>query len=274
MTDFVHQSSEGENFAHEYFQLFREGNERGLNYIYNKLYKSVFSFARKIIQDEFEITTIIQNAFKLIWDLRNTMQNVAHIKAVICNSVRWGCYNYLRSGYSRIKRGTMSLEHYEDQGISLAVYDPQREIIQWEKALDEQEKVDLIEKAIEHIPEKRKKIMQLILQGYSYKQIAKVTGQSHQYIVAEEERCIRILQPIIDRIRKAHDASKQVKPICISDYKIYLSPLQTRIFELFYENGYSFPEISKELYSAQGEIIRQFFKATEIIDKVNKPGKS
>ncbi len=53
---------------HKYFQLFTQGNERGLIYLEKRLHAEVFSYARNILVNDFEINSIIQDAFMKTWN--------------------------------------------------------------------------------------------------------------------------------------------------------------------------------------------------------------
>lgn len=264
MFDITPQSSNPDTHAERHFWLFKAGNERSFNYIYELLSMPVFRFARKKIQDEFEIGTIIQDAFLLVWNRRNEMKNITHIKRYIYNRVGWDCDSYHKK---RPRQWTLPLDLYQDNGISLAVYDPQKEIAQREKVLVEQEQISLIEKAIPYLPANKKMLIELRKRGFSYKKIAQQAGQRYQSIVHKEKVIIKDLKSIIIRLEKVHIASKNRPTIPIADYAIYLSPLQRQVLKLQYENQYSINEISNELNLTQFQVLDQHVKAMKKIKR-------
>ncbi|SJZ76163.1 DNA-directed RNA polymerase specialized sigma subunit, sigma24 family [Chitinophaga eiseniae] len=253
--------SERDNHAHQYFLLFREGNERGFSFIYNHLYRPVFSFARSIIKDEFEITTIIQNAFKLIWDRRNMMENIEHIKNFICKRVKWDCLTYI----SNSKNNFISLEQLSDQGIQLAVYDPYREASHQEQLMTDEVNLNLIRKAAGYLSKSRIELIDLLLQGYSHQQIAAVTGHTIRHIAVEVKKCIAAIHPYIKRTNEALDMSNLPPIIRVDDYQIYLTHSQTNILKLFYEKGYTFHEIGDELNMTKTKVIAAYQAALKTI---------
>lgn len=262
------QPFESIHYSERYFQLFKEGDERGLNYIYNLLINPVLRFASKIIQDEFEIKTIVQDAFLITWLHRSTIKNFMHIKAYIYNRVRWDCYSYLKGSINKTRRWMISLEHYQENGLSLAVHDPEKEIAHQEQILAEQ--IQLIEQAIPYLPENKKTLIELRRRGFSYKKIARDAGLSYQNIIHREKAIIKELKSITIRLEKVATASKKKPEISITDYEIYLSPLQTQILKLHYENYLSINQISIELHLTQFQIIEQHFKAMQKIKRLNR----
>ena len=272
MSDHISKTLESENRARQYFLLFKQGNERGLTYIDEELRKSVFNFARKIIQDEFEINTIIQEAFLLIWEHRMMMMNIEHVKRFICKRVRWDCYTYLSKG-AILRERTISLDHYDDKGIALAIYDPQKASEQHEEARVKEEQLKLIEKAILYLPPSRKILIELRNRGFSYKKIGTDTGQSYQRVIQEVKKSIKQIKSTTIRLKKVLDASRKMLVISVADYEIYLRPQQAKVLKLRYENNHSFSEIGNELNMTSLQVLKQHYQAINKLRRLNRPAR-
>lgn len=266
MPENTYRSSGGDFHAHEYFRLFREGNQKGMNYIYNLLYNTVFSCARTIISDEFEIMTIIQDAFNLIWNRRSMMENIEHIKNYLCKRVKWDCLTYSVKGKNR----PLSLESFQEQGISLAIFDPQEEAAHRERQLTDEENLDLIWKAQEYLRPKEGKLIKLMLECYSYAEIVTITGYTRQFINREEKRLIKKLSPYIERLKKASQQANYQYASNIAYYEKFLTPLQIMIMKLYYEKGYTFHQISEELNITITKVMKEYLAAEQCIRDARK----
>lgn len=251
--------------ANKYFELFVLGSEKGLAYVYNRFYRYALNYAHSISQDNFEIKSVVQDVFLLIWIRRKYMKDISHIKHSIPVYVRWRCRDYFKQRQRKNTCIISPLNFYENS--EFLAYDPQEEKEQWNKALVEQELLQLIQNAIPYLPGNRKIYVDLYRRGFSCKNIAKFFGLSYQHIAQEISRGTGELKPIATRLRMAADASKKRPIILVSDCEIYLNKQQVKILRLR-ENNYDFSRIAEELNMTQFQVLKQYSMAMEIYDRL------
>lgn len=260
--------STSKNSFADYFQLFLQGDQRAFTHIHLTLYKPIFNFARKIMQNKFEIESIIQDAFLFIWNHRERMKSMDHLKRYIRRRVRWDCLSYLRNGIGR----TISLDLYNDISTKFTVYDPEIEGVLQETARVEEENLKLIEQAIACLPQNQKTVMELRLRGFKYKMIAERTGMSYQKISGEEKAAIKKMKSETTRLIVLIAASQKRKIISVADFEIYLTLRQIEIFRLKYEKGFTMAQISEALGITLWEALQYHFEGRQKLKKVKKPG--
>lgn len=266
MSDINSSLSTSEDGCHQYFLLFQQGSPRGLTYLEEKLSKSLHYFARKTIQNNFEIDTIIQDAFLWIWDHRQDIQGWEQLKGFLYKQVHWRCLKYLRK-----RTITISLELYDDKGISLAISDPQKESEELERARIDQENWDLIEKALPYLLPSKKIIMDLLKRGFSHKQIGKHLDKTSQAVGREAGKIIKELVAITKRLKTIAIAFHQKLIIPVANYEAYLNPMQALIFKLHNEKGYCLAQIALELKMTPFKVLKKYQEATWKLERLNRP---
>jgi len=181
----------------DYFIGFKEGDETALNYVYDCYYRPLFHHGRRIVNDEFAVSCIVQEAFLKGWQFRETMENMRHIYCFIRQDVNWKCYAYLNNPSNRFHRnlvGDGAIEKYSDY-----FFDCQAEDVNF---FDE-EKLKVIEEALPYLPANRQTIMTLYFKsGLSYKKIARRFGTSNQAISMEVQKSLESLKKIVHAQKK------------------------------------------------------------------------
>lgn len=255
-----------ENDAH--FRLFLRGDETGLTYIYNNLYKPIFYYARRIIDDSFVINSILQEAFLRAWEFRTRMTCMLHLFRFIRLCVRWGCYEYLRKKVSKFHRSFMHLEYLENSHY--ASFSPEEEVESSQLSGKDIERLERIEKAIPYLPANRQTIIRLyMLYGLNYKEIAKRFAAPYQHITTE-------IQESIESLKSMLLAPPQKKAIIRKSYQdnytTNLTPEQAQIYKLRHLNKYGFDRISQETKQPLAEVVNQYVLATQTLQKTQKHG--
>ncbi|NLU96292.1 RNA polymerase sigma factor [Chitinophaga sp. Ak27] len=251
-----------------FFQLFQRGDETGLNYIYNNLYKGVFYYARRIIEDSFVINSILQEAFLRAWDFRTRMTSMLHLFRFIRLCVRWGCYEYLRKKVSKFHRGFMHLEFLENSHY--ASFNPEEEAECTHLSEKNLERLERIEKAIPYLPANRQTIIRLyMLYGLNYKEIARRFAAPYQHITTEIQESIESLKSMLlappqkqTTVRKNHQ----------DNYTAHLTPDQAQIYKLRHQGKYSFDRISRETNRPLADVVNQYILANQTLQKIRKHG--
>lgn len=251
-----------------YFQLFKAGDETGLNYIYNNLYKPIFYYARRITEDSFVINSILQEAFLRAWDFRTRMTSMLHLFRFIRLCVRWGCYEYLRKKVSKFHRSFTHLEFLENSHYASS--NPEEEAEYSYLSGKDLERLERIEKAIPYLPANRQTIIRLyMLYGYNYKAIAKRFAAPYQHITTEIQESIESLKSmLLAPPQKQATISRSHQ----DNYTTYLTPEQAQIYQLRHQDKYSFDRISHETNRPLADVINQYVLANQTLQKIRKHG--
>ena len=255
----------------KHFQMFINGNQRGFDFIYKRLYKPVFRYGISILNDDFKINTILQDTFILVWERREKMESVLHIFRFIRLCVRWKSFAYFRSREAKCRRFNLSFDFYRNDSTSSC--DPYEEIMREKKGLQE-EFLDLIEKSIPYLPRNRRVFLQLYKLGYSPKKISRRLGISYQFVTSELSKSIRTLKILCERQKMADDAGKERRITWVSYYEIYLDKLQASIIRLYYEENNSFGMISRKLNVTPFQVMKQYNLSKRILDTLKEKEKN
>lgn len=251
-----------------YFLLFKKGEETGLNYVYEHLYKPVLYYANRITGDEFANHTIFQEAFLRAWQFRDRMTSMLHLFRFIRLCTRWGCYNYFRQPVNRFYRQLIRPDYLED--FKGAAYDPETEDDQASFSALALERINLIKDAIPYLPGNRQTIMTLYFRyGLSLKEIASRFSAPYQHINKEVQESITALKSMILRV-KMQESACQVTSGCSppSQWNQLLSDQQIKICQLRLEQQYGFDRIAQELNIPLWQALKEYVSAHEILKSV------
>jgi RNA polymerase sigma factor (sigma-70 family) len=173
-----------------YYTGFRNGDERAFEYVYAQYYRPLYRHAQQIVDDEFAVNCIVNEAFLKGWKFHESMESMRHIYCFIRQDVSWKCYAYLRNPSNRFHRTLVHTEYLanlpgmpgeEEEEHSLA-----------------DKKLKAIEEALPYLPGNRQTIMTLYFKyGYSYKRIAQRFGTSNQAISLEVQRSLESLRKMV-----------------------------------------------------------------------------
>ncbi|MBS0027712.1 sigma-70 family RNA polymerase sigma factor [Chitinophaga sp. 2R12] len=248
--------------------MFLRGDETGLNYIYNNLYKPIFYYARRIIEDSFVINSILQEAFLRAWDFRTRMISMLHLFRFIRLCVRWGCYEYLRKKVSKFHSSFMYLEFLENSHH--ASFNPEEEVESLQLSGKDIERLERIEKAIPYLPTNRQTIIRLyMLHGLNYKEIAKRFAAPYQHITTEIQESIESLKSMLMPPLPKHAT---IRKKYHDNYTAHLTPEQAQIYKLRHQDKYNFDRISQEINRPLADVVNQYVSANQTLQKARNHG--
>lgn len=245
------------------FKLFIKGDEQGVSYIYNNLFRQLFNYSYGIIKNEFDSNSIVHNAFHKAWIYREKMSNVLHLQRYLFLSVKWGCYKYLDSNY--YKKIASHLPIYLLLSEQVA-----NNLDGYEMKDESKERLTLVEMALPYLKINRRMVMKLMMSGLSHHQINK--GVSSKYKTLTDDLCYRMkaLKNIKKRIKKIQDARKENFSLFAVSIQNYLSPLQCKIFHDYYEKKYSLNKIAEGLNIPPLKALQHHFHIICSIEKIKK----
>ena len=237
----------------DYYIGFKEGDETALNYMYGRYYRPLFHHGRRIVEDEFAASCIVQEAFLKSWQFRERMESMRHIYCFIRQDVNWKCFAYLSNPSNRFHRnlvGDGAVEKYSDY-----FFDGEAEDVN----LFDEEKLKVIEEALPYLPANRQTIMTLYFKnGLSYKKIARRFGTSNQAISIEVQKSLESLRKIVHAQKKLNTKTI-VKPGEPHErYTENMDAEMQMIFKLRYEQKHSFATIAAKMNITQGYVQQQY----------------
>ncbi len=243
----------------EYYLGFRDGDETALNYVYGRYYQALFYHGRRIVDDEFAVSCIVQEAFLKGWQFRETMESMRHIYCFIRQDVNWKCYAYLTNPANRFHRNLVGgdvVEYYSDH-----FYDLQAENVN----LFDEEKLKVIEEALPYLPANRQTIMTLYFKhGFSYKKIARRFGTSNQAISVEVQKSLASLKKTVHAQKKLTVKTVTTRKTCEPSSENMDAEMQ-QIFKLRYDQKHSFASIAEKMNVTQGYVQQQYVIAHRML---------
>lgn len=242
------------NIEHEnYYAGFRAGDQSALSYIYRRYYNPLFHYGKKIIDDDFVVSCIVQEAFLKGWEFRETMENMRHIYCFIRQDIRWKCYSYLANPVNLFHSG---LIHYEEAANFFHQDDAEADA---EDHGLEEKKLKAIEEALPYLPANRQTIMTLYFRyGYSYKRIAARFGTSKQAISVEVQKSLESLKKIVHAQKKLTVKTTAPTNNIRQPNTENMDPEMQHIFKLRYEQKHSFASIAERMNVTQGYVQQQY----------------
>jgi RNA polymerase sigma-70 factor (ECF subfamily) len=136
---------------------FQQGDKKSYKILFNMLYPAMCLFAKKFINDYDNAEDIAQDVFIELWNQRAKFESIDQIKAFLYLSVKNKCLNFKKHLVVREKYANSALEDYESI---------------FEEYVLETEVVQNINTAINNLPEQRKQIIILSVQGLKNNEIA------------------------------------------------------------------------------------------------------
>jgi RNA polymerase sigma-70 factor (family 1) len=136
---------------------FRNGDKQSYRSIFNRLYPVMCLFANKIIKDYDDSEDIVQEVFIELWNQRTRFEGIEQIKAFLYLSIKNRCLNF--------KKHLIVKERF----INTAMADTEQF---FEEYVLETEVIQNINNAINNLPEQRRKIIILGMQGLRNNEIA------------------------------------------------------------------------------------------------------
>lgn len=156
----------------------KHGDANAFKELFNQLYPSMCVIARRYVDDTLA-EDIAQDAFVKLWNERETLLDIQSIKSYLYVSVKNLCLNHLR-------RNTV-----EDKYTSSI---DQEDFFQFNNRVMEEETYRILQQAIDKLPEQRRKIMLLTLQGVKNQEIAERLGISVNTVKTLKYKSLKLLK--------------------------------------------------------------------------------
>jgi RNA polymerase sigma-70 factor (ECF subfamily) len=165
------------------FDKIRKDDIRSFEIIFRKYYSILCNYAYKILKDIDAAEEIIQDLFFNIWEKRHTTTIESSVRSYLYKSTYNRCMIILRQKSVQNKYAI----YLKEQGRP-AEYDPSEEI-------DSEELARVIDKTLEELPERRRKIFSLSrFEGLKYHEIAKKLSLSVKTIESNMGKALKLFR--------------------------------------------------------------------------------
>jgi DNA-directed RNA polymerase specialized sigma24 family protein len=253
------------------YQKFLDGNEKGLEFIYHRLYPSLYYRCLRYIKDDVNADCIVSEAFLRLWLARKSITCPSQIETFLKKLTSDSCKAYFKTSNSRFHRNLLRLDELENYQDYMAGHDPRfdeddQSIYQYElddKIKAQWEKVDAVTPNLSS--EQQLFVRLCIRYAFDYGRIAWHIGGISDYQVARKvEKTLACLKSIITDTGKLEAVGKRSKYRFEGD----ISDEQSSILHMRYELQYSFEEIATALNLDQGYIQQAFVTASLKVKKI------
>ena len=241
------------------FELLKKGNSAAFERIYVRYNKRIFWFGKQIIEDDFVIECLVQDAFLRLWEYREKMESPDHIFFFLRYVMKYSCYSHFAKPKNKFFRTVSSLESYENYQSYLAGYDSANVLENLNEQETQQHYFDQIIKVLPLLSAERKHLIELCLKhGFQYKAIAKAMGRGITETSNEIKHAIDDLKKILSHQDKLIIKTKTVST---AEKENQISETQSLILKLRCKHKQSFSTIASALQLSQKEVHNEFIVA-------------
>lgn len=253
--------------------LFKEGDERGLNYIYDRFFAYLFFRVSKTIGDDCSAQSIVHESFLRLWLCREQENSLAEIFDFLKGQVRIAIGLYFNKSSSRFQRSLLQLDAIDDYQEFLLGYEMQNDDEVDNDHLDQQDEekrrlLEKLEQILPHINEQQQLFIRLCLKySFNYERIAYYLGGISDYEVSlQVEKAIASLKAVFESAKKMESLPNTLNIRLEGE----VSEEQASIFRMRYEMEYSFEEIAEVLKLSAKQVRLLFVQAHAAIKNSKK----
>ncbi|MEH3113424.1 hypothetical protein [Pedobacter terrae] len=254
----------------KYFTKFKEGDEKGFEFFYNRLYPSVYLYGFKYIKDDISADCIVSEAFLRLWLCRKNIACPEHIETFLRKVTGDGCRAYYKTNANSFQHSMLRLDAIENYQDFIGGYNPDDDLgtdaVYYLELRDEEKKQwERIEAVLPNLSHDQQLFIRLCIKySFDYPRMAWHIGGISDYQVAKKvERTLECLKAIVNDAEKFSELGKTNR----FSFEGEVSEEESKILTMRYELQYSFSEIAEALNLDQGYIQRAFAAASLRIKK-------
>jgi len=238
--------------------LFQQGDQRALNFVYRRSFRSLLHFGKTLIKDEFLITCILHECYLKAWDQRNRMESLPHIYRFIRMNLRWQILRHIEKSRHTIYGQTLLLDQFENTIGNFEDTVENQE--SWE---DDIQKLNTITESVKYLSSEAQQIILLHFQkGLTNKEIADRTGKTTFQVSDQLSKSVRKIKGMV------HVLKKEIKNNSFKNNKVdteIFDCQQSKIYDLRKNYKLSFDEIATKLGLSQNEVQQHYIKAHQLL---------
>jgi RNA polymerase sigma factor (sigma-70 family) len=163
------------------------GDKRSYALIHQKLYRALYVYGNRMVNDEVLADDLIQEMFIKLWLRKESIGPIGNVKGYFFAVMRSVCLDYIKNrGIVAAKRSSIE---FLDLEISI-----EDEITQRESTLKQR---SAIEYALNRLPVRQQEIMRLrFFEGLNCAEIGTMTGIKYQSVVNHMYRAVQTLREL------------------------------------------------------------------------------
>lgn len=236
--------------AEKYISLLQDGDERGLNYCYNRFYGYLFVRSFRATKDDCVAESIAQEALLRLWLYRKQVKDIDDTLNFLKAQVKSAIYAFFNTTCNRFHKSLLRLDGIEDYQEFLLGYEIEEEdevdLIYLEKMEEEkQERLDQLNKLLPSLSNQQQLFIKLCLKySFNYERIAHYLGGISDYEVSlQVEKTIETLRSVFNNTQQMELLNRSSKIVLEGEFNDH----QTEIFHMRYALQLSFEQISESL---------------------------
>jgi RNA polymerase sigma factor (sigma-70 family) len=236
------------------FRLFTLGNEQGITFLYNQLARSIFRYGFRLVQDEFIVNSIVQEAFLKAWTFRERLTSLEHTRRFLKLTVRWECMHYYRNSKSKFYRNLIRLDWLENIHLLETLSEP-------EESGNQTIYINELLRVIPSLPNRQQRnILELhLIEGLSAKEISLRLQFPIRAINDEIQNACNYLRSLLTQSSTLSDRTGPRKDLPSNSHE--LTREQRDIYSMRYSMRYSFLQIAELLKLPQPYVQQQYVVA-------------
>ena len=112
--------------GNDWFPLFQAGDRNAFRQVFDRYYRPISYFARKILRDDAYAEDIVSETFRKAWDNRERFATSRHLENFLYLVTRNGCISHLRSGRADLSTAHEWVRMSEDNESEMSAIDLER----------------------------------------------------------------------------------------------------------------------------------------------------
>ncbi|MGE9310136.1 sigma-70 family RNA polymerase sigma factor [Niabella sp. CJ426] len=219
------------------FENFKLGKEDGFTFFYTNYFPSLAKAGLRYLDNYLVVEELLNDAFLYTWKLKHLIECPRHLYCFTRLRLKWACLRY-RQQQKLERRCCYHIQHQWENDAYLDLTQETNEELE-----------ALVYKAIPLLPPTRQNILKLYFNyGLSHKQIAARYCTSNQQIARQLQESILFLKSVINKKKqRSNTTAKVIKMTNLSQSVTNTEDLRKQVFELRYNNQYSFAQIATAL---------------------------
>ena len=170
-----------QNRDEQFIKLINSKQPAAFREVFNEFYNSLVYFGMRYVERMEIAEDLVQELFTNVWESKTQYASFTSFKTFLYTSVRNAALDYLKHKSVEGKYISYTLEHPESEE-------------ELETRITEEEIYRLFLKILEELPERRKIIFKLHLQGKKNEEIAEILGISVLTVKSHKQNALRCLK--------------------------------------------------------------------------------
>lgn len=250
-----------------HFELLKNGHTAALEKIHARYSRQIFWLGKGLINDEFVIESLVQDAFLKLWVHRDTIETPEHIFFFLRFVMKRECISYYSRPKNKFSRELHSLERYDNYLDYMAGYDPLIDLESRYEQDREQRDFDSILKVLPLLAPQKRHLIELCLKyGFQYKAIANALGCS----VTQTSHDVKSAIHDIKRIIHGGGGSKTPPSSTKITERGEITQEHHEVLRLRCEKNFSFAAIADKLNLSQKEVHEKFIAAYKLLEEKHR----